>query len=345
MVCSCILIALVSTPAEAATYKVVRSKTSKAYDYNNYKARLYPSGYSIPSGYISAGQSLSVKKGKRFVARGKASYAASSGTYTVFSTIKYRKKTAYTAYDVEFLFGSAYSCTVSSSEITSQPVSSDDGSGNVSWSGYLDVNYYGYCSGSSYDGDVCDENSFPYECLNYDYPCPDYCAFGDTTYGTFWGSWSESDFLQTSSESEWRSAVLSAGSTRSWSCVYESDLGACAQYGGPDGDMKISTPYTAYRYGPVLKKLTKQVVKVVKKNTRYITPSEWKKLRSGLSVKEVSRLFGNTGKVSYVYGNKVSRAYTDITWKGVYCNTYYLTFKNGRLYSWDNEQFTNRCVR
>lgn len=330
MFCSCILIALVSTPAEAATYKVVRSKTSKAYDFNNYKARLYPSGYSIPSGYISAGRSLNVKKGKRFVARGKASYAASSGTYTVYSTIKYRKKTAYTAYDVQEVTGTAYSCTVSSSEISSQPVSFDDGFGNISWYGELIVNYDGNCSGAYYSGDFCDESY--------------YCTTGDTYYGGFKASWSQSDFINTSSESEWRSTILSAGSSRDWSCEYSSYEGACNLYGGPSGSWGITTPYTAYRYGPVLKKLTKQVVKVVKKNTRYITPSEWKKLRSGLSVKEVSRLFGNQGKVSYVYGNKVSRAYTDIKWNGDYCKTYYLTFKNGRLYSWDNEQFTNRCL-
>ena len=320
MVCSCILIALVSTPAEAATYKVVRSKTSKAYDYNNYKARLYPSGYSIPSGYISAGQSLNVKQGKRFVARGKTSYAASSGTYTVYSTIKYRKKTAYTAYYGQAVTGNAYSCSVSSSQITSQPDFYDDGYGNISWYGYLAVDYYGYCYGAYYSGDSYDEYGNT--------------ILGRTSYGQFWGSWSESDYIDTSSESEWRSTILSAGSTRDWSCDYTTYLGACGSYGGPSGSFDISIPYTAYRYGPVLKKLTQQVVTVVKKNSPYITRGEWNSLRSGMTPSRIKGIFGNGGYLYSVDGNRTVRAYTDTRADGSYCSTYFLGFRSGKLSAW-----------
>ena len=80
---------------------------------------------------------------------------------------------------------------------------------------------------------------------------------------------------------------------------------------------------------------------VKKKNSAFITLSEWRGLRSGMTVSRVSSLFGNSGYIYAVNGNRTARAYRDINKDGSYYSTYYLVFRSGRLYAWDGTQWGN----
>jgi hypothetical protein len=325
-----------ASPAQAKTYKRLATKSVKAYDWAGYKYRIKASGFGrVPSGYINVANSVTVKRNGRTVANNKASYRAKAGTYTVYYKSKIRKK----IYAPRILKASStfYSqiCTVGSSIVTNVPSPIDDGFGNISYTGNFDVTYTGYCNGENYDdGLYCDVRG----CSYY----PDRVGAWGFTILT---SWSTSLFFETVSKGSWESSKLEVGQEKLWACLPdEPSFESFCETDGPAKELVLTQEYPSYRYGPVLTRYFKRTVKVVKKNSRIITPSEWKKLRSGLSVGEVSRLFGNPGKVSYVSGNLVSRAYRDLRYDGSYCNTYFLTFKNGKLYSWDNDQFTDRCV-
>jgi hypothetical protein len=315
----------------------------KAYDWAGYKYRIKASGFGrVPSGYINVANSVTVKRNGRTVANNKASYRAKPGTYTVYYKSKIRKKTAYKATYLNWAEATASDCSVTSSTVTSVPSRPFDG---YPYAGSFDVTYTGLCNGIYYTSDgFCDTINGVDRCIT------DYSQAYIRTLVEFVGTWTDSVAGSSfSTAADWEATRLINGTVKNFICDYYSyddygNQGECASYFGPTTYVRYPFYYTANRYGPVLTRYFKRTVKVVKKNSRIITPSEWKKLRSGLSVGEVSRLFGNPGKVSYVSGNLVSRAYRDLRYDGSYCNTYYLTFKNGKLYSWDNDQFTDRCV-
>jgi hypothetical protein len=330
-----------ASPAQAKTYKRLATKSVKAYDSDGYKYRIKASGFGrVPSGYINVANSVTVKRNGRTVAKNKASYRAKAGTYTVYYKSKIRKRVSTRVPVIVTAEIQAKECTVTNSTVTRVPSRVDDGFGNISYTGTFSVTYTSACVGLYYKdyGDQCDA-----ECV------ADYLDYMGYYLGEYVREWDTSlPGSNFTSQSEWEATRLANGTVESWVCddngyPAANDPYGCTGYAGPRNDYQYVWYRDGFRYGPVVTRYFKRTVKVVKKNTRYITPSEWKKLRSGLSVGEVSRLFGNAGKVSYVSGNLVSRAYRDITWTGSYCKTYYLTFKNGRLYSWDNDQFTNTC--
>ena len=96
--------------------------------------------------------------------------------------------------------------------------------------------------------------------------------------------------------------------------------------------------FSYWSYGPVVVKRTEHVVKVVDVNTMFITLAEWTSLKTGMTRARVATIFGNAGHRHSTSGSKVVWAYTSIK-NGSVDGTYYLTFRNDRLYSWSRSQW------
>ena len=332
-----------ASPAAAVSYTKVGSKTYSAYDYNGYRATIKPSGYTIPSGYVNAGSTVTIKKGSRTIASNRTSYSAKVGTYTAYSTVRYRSRTAYRATQTEYLDIDNYDiCTITSSALTETGTVQDE-----------------------FGTDV------PYQIITNTGDCDGY-AFGDPDSGTYIES-----FVGT-----WRSVYLNCTATNDDgfggtvitpcdSTDLELPTGAEVDFDAYDNPLNESgsdvcedatgfsnlsytcessvntatvayrSTVTKYRYGSVKVKRFKRTVVVKKKNSAYITLSEWRGLRSGMTVSRVSSLFGNRGYIYAVNGNRTARAYRDINKDGSYYSTYYLVFRSGRLYAWDGTQWGN----
>jgi hypothetical protein len=134
---------LTASPAAAASGRT-SAQTLSAYSWNGYKATVWPGGWKVPKGYVSAGKTVSIASNGRLIARHRKSVSLSAGTYTAYSTFKYRSRTAYKAYRTSTLTADyTDSCYVESATITD---TSETGS-----TGYVTATYTGKCSGTAYD--------------------------------------------------------------------------------------------------------------------------------------------------------------------------------------------------
>jgi hypothetical protein len=90
--------------------------------------------------------------------------------------------------------------------------------------------------------------------------------------------------------------------------------------------------------GPLVVKHIEHTVRVVNVNTMFITLAEWTSLKAGMTRSQVAKVFGNPGHRHSTSNGRVVWAYTSIK-NGSVDGTYYLTFRNDRLYSWSRSQW------
>jgi hypothetical protein len=138
---------VVAPSAEAVAWRQTAATKANAYSWNGYKAVTKPAGFRIPSGSVKVSSTITVNRGSTTVAKNVKQARLSAGTYTVFTTTKYRTKTAYTAYRYYSKTETyADECRIESATIT-RPA--DEGS----YYDDMDVAYTGTCTWSVYDDD------------------------------------------------------------------------------------------------------------------------------------------------------------------------------------------------
>ena len=332
-----------ASPAAAVSYTKVGSKTYSAYDYNGYRATIKPSGYTIPSGYVNAGSTVTIKKGSRTIASNRASYGAKVGTYTAFSTIRYRSRTAYRATQTEYLDIDNYdSCTITSSALTETGTVQDEFGTDVPYQIITNTgDCDGYASGDPYFGTYIESFVGTWRSVYLNCTATNDDAFG----GTVITPCDSTDLeLPTGAEVDfdaYDNPLNESGSDVCEDATGFSNLSYTCGSSVNTATVAYRSTVTKYRYGSVKVKRFKRTVVVKKKNSAFITLSEWRGLRSGMTVSRVSSLFGNSGYIYAVNGNRTARAYRDINKDGSYYSTYYLVFRSGRLYAWDGTQWGN----
>jgi hypothetical protein len=131
--------------AAAASWTRTGPTQHKAYSWNGYKATVKPAGFTAPRGSaLVSAPTLTVKRSGTTVVRGKKWARLPAGTYTVYSTYKYRTKTPYTAYRSGSADWSTIdSCTIDS--VYSRDTSSLTQDEYGYWSGTLRETYIGVC--------------------------------------------------------------------------------------------------------------------------------------------------------------------------------------------------------
>ncbi len=88
----------VAPSADAVTWTKTSVTKSNAYSWNGYRTAVGAVGFTLPRGYVKVANTVTVKRGSTTVATNRSLVALSAGTYTIYSTFKYRSRTAYTAY-------------------------------------------------------------------------------------------------------------------------------------------------------------------------------------------------------------------------------------------------------
>ena len=92
------LVSTASSEAQAVTWTRTTATSQNAYSWNGYKAKVGPSAAPAVSGYAVYDKRISVKNSSgTTLASNVTSRWTSPGTYTVYSTFKYRKAWPYTA--------------------------------------------------------------------------------------------------------------------------------------------------------------------------------------------------------------------------------------------------------
>jgi len=135
------VLVIASAPAASATTWLKTSSTKQnAYSWNGYRTPIVAAGYVIPRGYVKVSATVTVKRGSTTIASNRAAVSVGAGTYTAYSTFKYRSKTAYTAYrSVDVTWIDATSCEVASAAASTNT-----------------IDYDLSCTGSGYDADYND---------------------------------------------------------------------------------------------------------------------------------------------------------------------------------------------
>jgi hypothetical protein len=256
----------VAPSAEAVSWTKTGATKASAYSWNGYRATVGPVGFTLPRGYVKVANTITVKKGSATVAANRASVALSAGTYTVYSTFKYRSKTAYTAYKtVPVTLIDASTCAPAGQTLAA----------GSTWT--IDTMT---CTGVGYDSDYIDRTaSFTINMLF----AADANGYSEALQaGYSWDGW----YLT----SEWDTIRLG---------VFDASAATFVPYG--DGQARVG--YTAFKYGitkVAYRYRTQTVTKVV--NTSVMTRTEWNTimaLRYWPTHSQVARIVGSSGSMRY----------------------------------------------
>lgn len=256
----------VAPAAEAVTWTKTSATKSNAYSWNSYRAAVGAAGFTLPRGYVKVANTVTVKKGSTTVAANRSSVALSAGTYTIYSTFKYRSRTAYTAYTTTAVtLIDASTCAPTGQTLVT---------GNT-WA--IDTMT---CTGVGYDDDFNDRTaSFTITML---FAADDDGYYEAQQAGYSWDGW-----------------YITAG----WDTIRLGSFDATAATFVPYGDGEARVGYTAYRYGATkvaYRYRTHTVTKVV--NTSVMTSTEWNTIMA-LSYwpthAQVARIVGSSGSLRY----------------------------------------------
>ena len=260
------LVVGVAPSAEAVSWAKTAATKSNAYSWNSYRATVGPVGFTLPRGYVKVANTVTVKKGSSTVVVNRSSVALSPGTYTVYSTFKYRSKTPYTAHKtVSVTLIDASTCAPTGQTLAT----------GGTWT--IDTMT---CTGVGYDGDSIERTaSFTITMLF----AADYNGYSDAQLaGYSFDGW----YLT----SDWATIRLA---------VFDATSATFVPYGGGEA----SVAYTAYRYGTTkvaYRYRTHTVTKVV--NTAVMTRTEWNTIMA-LSYwpthSQVARIVGSSGSMRY----------------------------------------------
>ncbi|MFN8157896.1 MAG: hypothetical protein U0R68_10785 [Candidatus Nanopelagicales bacterium] len=91
------LVLVGAAPAQASSTRT-SSTTQSAYSWNDYRTPVSPAGFVIPRGYVKVSAAVTVKRGSTTIASNRSVVSVGAGTYTAYSTFRYRSRTAYVAH-------------------------------------------------------------------------------------------------------------------------------------------------------------------------------------------------------------------------------------------------------